>query len=149
MLSLESVAFDLLFIVQHYILYRANNRRMALQALNAPLLTRQQQEALEAETQALAAAKAAAAVAVLGAVVPIGALIGGGGGGAAAAAEKDSYQSVATNSNGDANGSGAADLESPRVDGEATNSVNLPVRRGSDSQRTHLLPHANGSGSGY
>ena len=55
LLSCESVAFDLLFIVQHYILYRGNNS-IAEQTAS---LTKEEQEALEAETQARARANVA------------------------------------------------------------------------------------------
>jgi len=73
LLSLESIAFDLLFLFQHFVLYRAENRRLQeqLNAVDHPL-TREEQEALEAETQAKAKAHAAALIgAVVGADNPI------------------------------------------------------------------------------
>jgi hypothetical protein len=51
LLSCESVAFDLLFIVQHYVLYRGNNH-----ASSSLGLSKEEQEALEQETQARARA---------------------------------------------------------------------------------------------
>lgn len=51
LLSLESVAFDLLFIVQHYVLYRGNSNAVAAQEAG---LTAEEREQLEAATQAKA-----------------------------------------------------------------------------------------------
>lgn len=63
MLSVESIAFDLLFIVQHYCLYGKNNAAVLAAAAH---LTRAEQEALEVETQAKAKASAAALLGVAG-----------------------------------------------------------------------------------
>lgn len=163
LLSMESIAFDLLFIVQHYVLYRKNNA--ALERAATATLTRDEQEALEADTQARAKAAAAA---LLGATVG-GALIGAQGVG---------YQSItdgssAANGVGVGSGSGSDDPESQKggagSGADAYASVNRPSnlypvsppapfgaeggsgtvdlralgsRRDSDtnSQRTHLLP---------
>lgn len=163
LLSMESIAFDLLFIVQHYVLYRKNNA--ALERAAAGTLSREEQEALEAEAQARAKAAAAA---LLGPAVG-GALIGTQGAG---------YQSITDSgangvSNGVGNGNGSDDPESQKgaAGANAYASVNRPSgdlypvtppsapfgaeggsgtvdlralgsRRDSDtnSQRTHLLP---------
>jgi len=54
LLSMETIGFDCLFIVQHYILYRQNNALIAER--NAMALSVEEQEAIERETQAKAEA---------------------------------------------------------------------------------------------
>jgi hypothetical protein len=173
LLSLESIAFDLLFLFQHFVLYRAENKRLqALLDAQGHGLSREEQEALEAETQAKAKAHAAA---LLGAVVgteSAGAIVrrlsgadehehhalynsvdnhsgavsnyhrGGGGGGGGHGGNQSPGHAVVL----DDDGAVAVDM---RVVNNGNN-ANGNGRRPSDSHRTHLLQqsHRNDGSSG-
>jgi hypothetical protein len=127
LLSMESIAFDLLFIVQHYILYRKNNQ--ALERAAAAGLTREQQEALEAETQARAKAAAAALL-----------------GGAVISATGAGYQSIIDSNNNNtsdaANGNGGSD------DPESQKSVNRPALGADELYPASPLPTPYGTEQG-
>lgn len=132
LLSCESVAFDLLFLVQHYILYRGNN----VSSEATGYLTLEEQEALEQRTQAQARANVAN-------FVPKGLLNA-----------MTSASTTTTNLTGEGNNNGGDNNgEYQSVDHQTSQSVNLDMDRlgagganGVD-QRTKLLHQRQDSSS--
>ena len=123
MLSLESIAFDLLFIVQHYLLYGKNNAAVEAAAAH---LTRAEQEALEVETQAKAKASAAALLGVAG-ILSAGEETG-----------PQAYQSISGGHHGSLKGARGSLLEGDEEDGLSPPSTSAAAIRGSvNGRRDH------------